>query len=34
MKARNSVFHNINGLRYHVRTWDDHGNPQLFLAHG
>lgn len=34
MKASNSVFHSINGLRYHVRAWGDPGNPQLFLLHG
>ena len=34
MKASNSVFHSINGLRYHLRTWGDPGKPQLFLLHG
>ncbi len=34
MKASNSLFHSINGLRYHLRTWGNPGNPQLFLLHG
>jgi pimeloyl-ACP methyl ester carboxylesterase len=34
MQSSNSLFKNINGLRYHLRTWGQAGNPQLFLLHG
>jgi len=34
MKASDSIYHNINGIRYHLRTWGVPGNPQLFLLHG
>lgn len=34
MKPSNSVFHSINGLCCHARTWGDPGNPHLFLLHG
>lgn len=34
MKPSRSEFHEIRGLRYHVRTWGDPGAPALFLLHG
>ena len=34
MKPSRSEFHDIRGLRYHVRTWGDPGAPPLFLLHG
>lgn len=34
MKPSASHFHNIGGLRYHVRTWGDPARPKLFLLHG
>ncbi|MGH8751552.1 MAG: alpha/beta fold hydrolase [Burkholderiales bacterium] len=34
MKPGSSVFHLINGLRYHVRCWGDARQPKLFLFHG
>jgi pimeloyl-ACP methyl ester carboxylesterase len=34
MKPSTSRFHDINGLRYHVRTWGDPDDPRLFLFHG
>jgi pimeloyl-ACP methyl ester carboxylesterase len=34
MKASQSHFHDIRGLRYHVRTWGDPQRPPLFLLHG
>jgi pimeloyl-ACP methyl ester carboxylesterase len=34
MQPSQSHFHDINGIRYHVRTWGDPGRPQLFLLHG
>ena len=34
MKESQSEFHEIRGLRYHVRTWGDAGAPKLFLLHG
>lgn len=34
MKASRSEFHEIRGLRYHVRAWGDRGSPKLFLLHG
>jgi hypothetical protein len=33
MNPSNSVFHSINDLCCHARTWGDPGNPQLFLLH-
>ncbi len=34
MKESRSEFHDIRGLRCHVRTWGDAGAPKLFLLHG
>jgi len=34
MKQSESHFHNIRGLRYHVRTWGEPEQPRLFLLHG
>jgi pimeloyl-ACP methyl ester carboxylesterase len=34
MKESRSEFHDIRGLRYHVRTWGDPGAAKLFLLHG
>lgn len=34
MKPSESQFHDIRGLRYHVRTWGKPGAPKLFLLHG
>jgi pimeloyl-ACP methyl ester carboxylesterase len=34
MKPSQSHFHDIRGLRYHVRTWGEPGAPRLFLLHG
>ena len=34
MKPSESHFHQIRGLRYHVRTWGDTHAPKLFLLHG
>lgn len=34
MKPSASHFHDIRGLRYHVRTWGDPLHPRLFLLHG
>jgi len=34
MKPSSSEFHDIRGLRYHVRTWGDPRHPGLFLLHG
>ena len=34
MKPSSSEFHDIRGLRYHVRTWGDPLHPGLFLLHG
>jgi pimeloyl-ACP methyl ester carboxylesterase len=34
MKASASHFHDIRGLRYHVRTWGDPSHRRLFLLHG
>ena len=34
MRASDSLYQNINGLRYHLRTWGKAGAPQLFLLHG
>ncbi len=34
MKQSESHFHDIRGLRYHVRTWGKPGAPALFLLHG
>jgi pimeloyl-ACP methyl ester carboxylesterase len=34
MKPDKSEFHDIRGLRYHVRTWGDPQHPPLFLLHG
>lgn len=33
-KASRSVFHEIRGLRCHVREWGDPAAPRLFLLHG
>lgn len=34
MKPSRSHFHDIRGLRYHVRTWGEAHHPKLFLLHG
>lgn len=34
MKPSHSAFHELNGLRHHVRTWGAAGAPPLFLLHG
>src|ERR1044072_6693767 len=34
MKPSRSEFHEIHGLRYHVRTWGTPGAPNMFLLHG
>ena len=34
MKPSASEFHDIRGLRYHVRTWGDSRAPRIFLLHG
>jgi pimeloyl-ACP methyl ester carboxylesterase len=34
MKASQSEFVDVRGLKYHCRTWGSSGAPQLFLLHG
>ena len=34
MKSSRSEFHQIRGLKYHVRIWGDASAPRLFLLHG
>jgi pimeloyl-ACP methyl ester carboxylesterase len=34
MKPSQSHFLDVRGLRYHVRTWGDPSQPQLWLLHG
>jgi pimeloyl-ACP methyl ester carboxylesterase len=34
MKPSRSEYHEIRGLRHHVRTWGEPGAPCLFLLHG
>jgi pimeloyl-ACP methyl ester carboxylesterase len=34
MKPSHSHFHDVRGLRYHVRTWGPPDAPRLFLLHG
>jgi len=34
MKPSHSEFHDIRGIRYHVRTWGEPAAPKLFLLHG
>ena len=34
MTPSRSEFHNVRGLRYHVRTWGSARDPALFLLHG
>jgi pimeloyl-ACP methyl ester carboxylesterase len=34
MKPSRSEYHDIRGLRYHVRTWGKPGSPRMFLLHG
>ena len=34
MKPSRSEFHDIRGLRYHVRTWGNPAVPPVFLLHG
>jgi len=34
VKPSHSAFHELNGLRHHVRTWGPAGAPPLFLLHG
>ncbi|MGH8617444.1 MAG: alpha/beta fold hydrolase [Burkholderiales bacterium] len=33
-RASRSAFHELNGMRYHVREWGEPGAPALFLLHG
>jgi len=34
MKPSHSQFHDIRGLRYHIRTWGPPDGPRIFLLHG
>ena len=34
MKKSTSHYHDVRGLRYHVRTWGEPAAPTLFLLHG
>ena len=34
MKASDSIFVDIRGLRYHCRVWGATGRPKLFMLHG
>ena len=34
MKTSRSEFHEIRGIRHHVRLWGDAAHPKLFLLHG
>ncbi|HSN41580.1 MAG TPA: alpha/beta hydrolase [Burkholderiales bacterium] len=34
MNPSRSQFHDIRGLRYHVRTWGEPHRPKMFLLHG
>ena len=34
MKPSQSHFHDIRGLRHHVRTWGEPHHPKMFLLHG
>jgi pimeloyl-ACP methyl ester carboxylesterase len=34
MKESRSEFHDIRGLRYHIRTWGPSDGPRIFLLHG
>lgn len=34
MKTSRSEYHDIRGIRYHVRLWGDAASPKLFLLHG
>jgi pimeloyl-ACP methyl ester carboxylesterase len=34
MKPSLSHYHDIRGLRYHVRTWGERHHPRMFLLHG
>jgi pimeloyl-ACP methyl ester carboxylesterase len=34
MKPSHSAFHELNGLRHHVRIWGPAGAPPVFLLHG
>jgi pimeloyl-ACP methyl ester carboxylesterase len=34
MKPSQSHFHQLRGLRHHVREWGDPASPKLFLLHG
>jgi pimeloyl-ACP methyl ester carboxylesterase len=34
VKISQSHFHDVRGLRYHVRTWGEPHHPTLFLLHG
>ena len=34
MKQSTSRYHDVRGLRYHVRTWGEAPAPKLFLLHG
>jgi pimeloyl-ACP methyl ester carboxylesterase len=34
MKTSQSNYHDIRGLKYHVRTWGDANAPKMFLLHG
>ena len=34
MKPSRSLFLDVRGLRYHVRSWGEEGAPRLFILHG
>jgi pimeloyl-ACP methyl ester carboxylesterase len=34
MKPSRSEFHDIRGIRHHVRLWGDAASPKMFLLHG
>ena len=34
MKPSTSLFIDIRGLRYHIRSWGDNDAPKLFMLHG
>jgi pimeloyl-ACP methyl ester carboxylesterase len=34
MKSSQTNFHDVRGVRYHVRTWGDPSHPRFFLLHG
>src|SRR4051794_18660252 len=34
MKPSRSLFVDVRGLRYHVRSWGSEGAPRIFMLHG